>query len=35
MKNVAKVFISIRGEEEKKWELLKKFLQECRRKLRH
>lgn len=32
MKNVAYVFISIKGETEKKWEILKKFLQECRRK---
>lgn len=32
MKNVANVFISIGGGTEKKWEILKKFLQECRRK---
>lgn len=32
MKNVAYVFISIGGEKEKKWEILKKFLQDCRRK---
>lgn len=32
MKNVAKVFISIGGDAEKKWEILKKFWQECRRK---
>ena len=32
MKNVANVFVSIGGGTEKKWEILKKFFQECRRK---